>query len=61
MKIEGGVDMTEILEDNFGLMEPDYMASIMVHLVENNKLNGVVRFAGLEGCFDEKPLVFGKL
>ncbi|KXN71380.1 NAD(P)-binding protein [Conidiobolus coronatus NRRL 28638] len=46
---DGDVDETEILESTIGLLEPPYIASKMLELVEDDKANGVVKWVELEG------------
>jgi hypothetical protein len=37
-------------------MEPEYIAGIMIELVEDDGLNGVVRFVYVDKMFDAEPL-----
>jgi hypothetical protein len=49
-------DATEAVESTFGLMKPDYIAKLMVELVEDDKINGVARIVTIKKIKDFGPL-----
>ncbi|KXN65961.1 hypothetical protein CONCODRAFT_135046, partial [Conidiobolus coronatus NRRL 28638] len=54
--IKNGVDFAEHLGSRHGMMEPEYIAGKMIELVEDDGLNGVVRFVYVNKVFDAEPL-----
>jgi hypothetical protein len=54
-------DNAQNIETSIGLMEPSYIAKKMIDMVEDDKLNGIVRFVAIKSDKDYKPLKVARI